>query len=231
MTSGSFVRPARKYDEPRSFTEALKAKYASEGFEDSSVHIAFVVDKGALKKDPLARINQPIRISGKEVEEVGFDKIRKQLAQLSELKIVILDGMRIERSAARLRHGVTEWDVGLNDVREACPKAVELDLSRNLFEEWREVASICEQLNKLKSLRVEYVTILLQIEYNHDTNANSGSRFRDTTLTEAEQARCLKAFASITSLKLEEDLLPWEDVSHLRNHSLSLLTVYQSFVA
>jgi hypothetical protein len=45
-------------------------------------------------------------------------------------------------------------------VKEACPKAVEVDLSRNRFEEWREVASICEQLDKLRNLRVEYVTSL-----------------------------------------------------------------------
>jgi hypothetical protein len=44
---------------------------------------------------------------------------------------------------------------GGEDVKEACPKAVEVDLSRNRFEEWREVASICEQLEKLRNLRVE----------------------------------------------------------------------------
>lgn len=44
---------------------------------------------------------------------------------------------------------------GGRDVEEACPKAGELDLSRNLFEEWREVADICGQLEKLRNLRVE----------------------------------------------------------------------------
>jgi hypothetical protein len=157
-TSGSFLRPTRKPDLPRSFSEALKAKYDPDPVHDPTIHIVFATKPGdsALKKDPLARINQPIRISGKEVEEVGFDKIRKQLAQLSELKIVILDGLRMERSIARLGPNMDEWEKGPTDVQEACPKAVELDLSRNLFEEWREVASICEQLKKLKSLRVEY---------------------------------------------------------------------------
>jgi hypothetical protein len=113
-------------------------------------------DNAAKKKNPLAKLNQPIRISGKEVEEVGFDKIRKQLAALSELKIVILDGFRMERPFVRLSGG-EGWVEGLTDVKDACPKAMELDLSRNLFEEWREVASICEQLPRLWSLRVEYV--------------------------------------------------------------------------
>lgn len=162
-TAGSFIRPNRTPDASRSFSEALKAKYAPDNVQDPSIHIVFATKPGdnALKKDPLARINQPIRISGKEVEEVGFDKIRKQLAQLSELRIVILDGLCMERSIARLKDGKEEWEKGLTDVREACPKVVELDLSRNLFEEWREVASICEQLEKLKSLRVEYAVHIM----------------------------------------------------------------------
>lgn len=47
------------------------------------------------------------------------------------------------------------WNQDGDDVKEACPKAIELDISRNLFEEWREVVSICENLEKLTSLRVE----------------------------------------------------------------------------
>lgn len=91
------------------------------------------------------------------MEEVGFDKIRKQLAELSELKIVILDGLCMESPGVRLKAGEEGWMPGSTDVKDACPKAMELDLSRNLFEEWREVASICEQLDRLWSLRVEYV--------------------------------------------------------------------------
>jgi hypothetical protein len=129
----------------------LKSKYASEepseGYEDPHVHIVFNVQK------PQDRLNQPIRFSGKVAEEVGFDKIRKQLAQLSELRIVILDGLGMCRPEVRGK-GWIEGKSG-NDVKDACPKAVELDLSRNLFEEWREIASICEQLEKVKNLRVE----------------------------------------------------------------------------
>ena len=101
-----------------------------------------------------------IRISGKEVEEVGFDKIRKQLADLKELKIVILDGLCMARPETSLRArenitGLEAWPTGLTDIKDVCNKVIELDLSRNLFEEWREIASICEQLEKLKSLRAE----------------------------------------------------------------------------
>lgn len=149
------MRPTRKHDSPRSFVDALKAKYASEDFEDPDVEIVFQIQGTAIQRV------KPIRISGKEVEEVGFDKIRKQLADLNELRIVILDGMCMSRPIATLTENkgvdpLEEWPKDLTDVKNACPKTVELDLSRNLFEEWREVASICEQLDKLKSLRAEY---------------------------------------------------------------------------
>jgi hypothetical protein len=43
----------------------------------------------------------------------------------------------------------------------------------------------------------------------------SGNRFRDTTLSEAEVSRCLKAFANINTLRLEENLLSWEDIARI----------------
>ncbi|KAF1943248.1 hypothetical protein EJ02DRAFT_421466 [Clathrospora elynae] len=215
-TCSSFIRPTRKPDTPRSFVSALKSKYASEEenaeFEDPDVHIVFNHQPGdnARSRDPLQKLYQPIRpikFSGKVAEEVGFDKIRRQLAQLSELKIVILDGLCMWRPEARgggWLEGGEKCDVG-----DACPKAVELDLSRNLFEEWREVAGICEQLGELRSLRVD------------------GTRFRDTSLTDAEQERCLKAFAGIKSLKLEENLLHWEVLAKL-THLFPTLSTFSA---
>src|SRR5690242_5230897 len=108
-------------------------------------------DNAGFRKEPTARLNQPIRFNGKVAEEVGFDKIRKQLAQLEELKFVILDGLRMWRPEVRqsLRtDGQLDWSYGAADIKNACPKTYELDLSRNLFEEWREVAAICEQLDQ-----------------------------------------------------------------------------------
>jgi len=157
-TAASFVRPTRRSDPPRTFVEALRHKYASEDFEDPDVKIVYIrKDKNQV---PSKRHDKPIKISGKEVEEVGFDKIRKQLADLHELKIVLLDGLCMSRSIATLRERLSNTSniiesAALTDIKDTCPKVVELDLSRNLFEEWREISSICEQLDKLKSLRVE----------------------------------------------------------------------------
>jgi hypothetical protein len=153
-TSASFIRPARKPDTPRTLVQALKSKYASEedekDFQDPDVKVVFNVQNPS--KAPATQ-PKPILFNGKLAEEIGFDKIRAQLAQLSELKIIILDGLYIHRPEAR----GSGWVEGgeKRDVWEACPKAMELDLSRNLFEEWREVAGICEQLEELRSLRIE----------------------------------------------------------------------------
>lgn len=122
------MRPTRTADPPQSFLEAVHQKYASEITER----------RDALSAEP------PIEISGKIVEEVGFDKIRQQLAQLHELKIVIVDGLRIATAEKAERR-----------IREVCPKIVELDLSRNLFEHYEEVMNICHELDNLKVLKLK----------------------------------------------------------------------------
>ena len=92
------------------------------------------------------------------VEEVGFEKIRRQLAVLNELRIVLLDGLGVAGPTAAPR---AEDDQGkadaLRDIRESCPKIRELDLSRNLLERWGNVVEICSQLDELTSLKVKYV--------------------------------------------------------------------------
>ncbi|KAH3960362.1 hypothetical protein HBI25_223180 [Parastagonospora nodorum] len=202
-TSASFIRPTRTPDPTLSFTQALKSKYASDppsnsdAFTDPDVQIVF-------NHQPSLK-SAPIKFSGKVAEEIGFDKIRAQLAQLSELRIVILDGLGMCRPGVRGRGWVEGR--GKGDVGGQCPKAVELDLSRNCFEEWKEVASICEELERVRNLRVD------------------GNRFRDTSVTQEEREMYLKAFANINTLRLEENLLPWEDVARI-THLFPTLSVF-----
>ena len=166
-----------------------------------------------MKSDAAGRLNKPIMFNGKVAEEVGFDKIRKQLAQLEELRYVILDGLRMWRPEVRQKSrssDESEWPQGTTDIKDACPKTYELDLSRNLFEEWREIAAICEQLDRLRSLRVD------------------GTRFRDTSLTDVELQRCLRIFANVTTLKLEDNLLSWKDLTSITHQFSSLNTLSAS---
>ncbi|KKK16211.1 hypothetical protein AOCH_003715 [Aspergillus ochraceoroseus] len=160
---------------PRSFLEALREKYASE-FEQTLARQAGAA--GSAEDFP-----RPIEFNGKVAEEVGFDKIRKQLAELEELKIVLLDGLRVAGVLAQAAETERREKAG-KEVEQTCPKIVELDLSRNLLASWTDLADICRRLGRLKLLRL---------------NSN---RFGPVVegLT----------FDGIEELHLADTLLPWE---------------------
>lgn len=141
------MRPSRVADKPRGFLEALREKYASEldrvSTEQVSGHNASG-DSG----------QRPIEFSGKVVEEVGFDKIRKQLAELQELKIVLLDGLCL---AGVLPYAAEQEDTAdsLRKIQQTCPKISTLDLGRNLLTSWTELQGLCDQLKSLKVLKLK----------------------------------------------------------------------------
>ncbi|THC98945.1 hypothetical protein EYZ11_001582 [Aspergillus tanneri] len=177
-TAGSFVRPSRAADKPRGFLEALREKYAPE-LEQSpaSQKLDGPVPDGSLQK--------PIEISGKVVEEVGFDKIRKQLAELQELKIVLLDGLRVVGTlsyAAELK----QIESACREIEQTCPKITILDLSRNLLTSWTEVMGICDRLRNLK---------VLKLNGNRLDPVEGSLKF------------------AITELHLDDTLLAWDEIS------------------
>ncbi|KAJ5961868.1 hypothetical protein N7501_006809 [Penicillium viridicatum] len=177
-TAGSFVRPSRPSDQPLSFLEALREKYASESVSS--------IAHNDLVSGVTARGNA-IEISGKVVEEVGFDKIRKQLAELQELRIVLLDGLRVVGVLASYNQAQVLHSEEAQKIGETCPKITELDLSRTLLSRWRDVWDICNQLKHLKKLKL------------------NGNRFQalEDDLT----------FKGITELHLEETLLSWDEIA------------------
>ncbi len=145
-TAGSFIRPSRPVDQPVSFLQALHNKYAADKSESN------------VQGSSARALEQPIKISGKVVEEVGFEKIRQQLARLYELQIVVLDGLRIAGALSEAAEQNREaWSKEVERIRETCPQITELDISRNLVETWAEVEGVCVALPKLKSLRVKCV--------------------------------------------------------------------------
>ncbi|EKV07377.1 Tubulin-specific chaperone, putative [Penicillium digitatum PHI26] len=158
--------------------EALREKYASE-FENSLAQNASVSSATAQSK--------AIEISGKVVEEVGFDKIREQLAELQELRIVLLDGLRVVGVLASYNQAQVSHCVEAQKIGETCPKITELDLSRSLLSRWRDVWDICNQLKHLKKLKL------------------NGNRFQavEDDLT----------FKGIIELHLEETLLSWDEIA------------------
>ncbi|KAI5819658.1 hypothetical protein BZA77DRAFT_303168 [Pyronema omphalodes] len=121
--AGSFIRPTRKPDPTISFIEGLRRKYTTE-FDAPRKEQAIVLT------------------ANKVFEEVGFDKIIQKLSQLQNLKIIILDGLQIDRVD----------DIAI--IRATCPNIEELDVSRNLFEKLEDIALVCCALPKLRSLRI-----------------------------------------------------------------------------
>ena len=115
--------------------EALVQKYASPSFGNNSS-------------------SEAISISGKTVEEVGFEKIERRLAALHELRIVILDGLcvkSVKKPSIKTEQIVPrDKDVNWLPLR----KIQELDLSRNLLESWADVLFINNSLPHLRILRL-----------------------------------------------------------------------------
>ena len=132
-TAASFVRPTRPAESSRTFLEALRFKYGGK------------VEEGFPEKR--------VEISGKIVEEVGFEKIRQQQAELRQLQIAVLDDLQlcgISRDSCKpesLRRAQ-------NQIAQTCPNIIELDLGWSLLETWQDVANICLPLTKLRILKV-----------------------------------------------------------------------------
>lgn len=126
-TAASFIKASRKQDPRRSFIQAVKRKYAGENPQGQSSE-------------------RPNVISGKVVEEVGFEKIEEQQRRVHELKIVLVDGQQIENAVAP----------GDESIENVCPSIVELDLSRNLLS-FQEVKKIVkpDKLPHLELLKLK----------------------------------------------------------------------------
>ncbi|KAH8883993.1 RNI-like protein [Thozetella sp. PMI_491] len=179
-TAASFVRPTRPADQPQAFVSALQQKYAG--------------DAGSADAP-----GKQIVISGKVAEEVGFEKIRRKQAQLSELKVVILDGAKV----------VSPYPVGgagkekTQTIRDTCPKVTDLELSRNLFTRLGTVVEICSELEHLRTLRI------------------NGNRFQDVVDDEGLEG-AEKVFKGVKELSLEETNLEWDEICHIGSKFPSL---------
>lgn len=132
-TAASFVRPTRPSDPPRTFLEALRFKYAA--------------------KENAGELEQPVEISGKTVEEVGFEKIRRQQAELQDLRVAVLDELQL-CGIARSHLSAESIIRTQHEISETCPNIVELDLGWSLLERWQDVVDICCALKKLRILKV-----------------------------------------------------------------------------
>jgi len=150
-TAASFVRPSRPTDPKRGFLEAVRFKYG-DGSHGTTLNGVTSGSQGPQWTEPL------IEISGKAVEEVGFERIRQQQGVLENLKIVVIDGLCVVGIS---NTGDSKADVANEqyEIAKCCPNIVELDLGWNLLETLQEVVDICSPLRKLRSLRLRFVLV------------------------------------------------------------------------
>ncbi|PMD14574.1 RNI-like protein [Hyaloscypha hepaticicola] len=184
-TAASFLRTTRLKDEEQTFLEAVHSKYADY--------------TPSILTDPTV-----VQISGKVVEEVGFDKIREQQSQLHELKIVLVDGMRINAGRDPRRHSA---------ISIVCPSILELDLSRNLFEKFQQIDDIIGQLGELRKLRL------------------NGNRLQDLG-DNSSLARNVRPGTpptnEITELELDNMLISWDAIKTIVTQFPVLVTLSAS---
>ncbi|OAA67533.1 Cytoskeleton-associated protein, Gly-rich domain protein [Cordyceps fumosorosea ARSEF 2679] len=187
-TAASFVRPTRPADAPVSFVTALKAKYVEAESATSGV--------------PDSRI----RFAGKVAEEVGFDKVRRQMAQLDELRTAILDGVYMAVAHSQ----------GEPTVAQVSPKLSHIDISRNLFENLGPVVDICKDLPGLKKLAIKYVCTFYRDEMKAATNSRriSGNRFQNVVEDNA-LVKAVTAFSQVTELGIGDNMLGWEEICRI----------------
>ncbi|CAK7243129.1 MAG: hypothetical protein STHCBS139747_004639 [Sporothrix thermara] len=205
-TPASFVRPTRPFDAPRTFLAAVRQKYASEAPADGGVGGSGAASPAGTATATATVAHVPAKkeivISGKVAQEVGFDKVRRQLAQIETLRVVILDGLCVV-TAGDKESGKEQEPDSLAAIRTTCPSITELDLSRNLFTDFATVAEICRELPKLRGLRV------------------NGNR-----MTIGGAGAYSGAFDGVRELAIEETLLSWEEIGRLTASfpALTLLT-------
>lgn len=174
-TAASFLRPFRKHDRERTLLEAIRFKYSPSTSDTAKIETE----------------ESTIEISGKVVEEVGFDRIQKQLSILADLKIVLVDELVLSGIAP---HGASKEDIrnAQAELGQTCPNIVELDLGWNTVETWQDVAEMCVPFKKMKILKA------------------SGLRLRSFTAKMPQDVD--NPFRTVEELHLNECLLTPEQV-------------------
>ncbi|KAJ3241791.1 hypothetical protein HDU81_010435 [Chytriomyces hyalinus] len=206
--SASFVKAATLNSKillpQTTFLSALRVKYSN---RSSKTRRSDQIEK--VKSSGLRT-----RAVGEEVdvELVGWDKTRKQQSELERISIVGLAGMHIgwldPALTAISRRTFAPADQARGNISAVCPAIEDLDLSRNLFSNWHDVARITMELKKLESLRLNSNRLVL-----HDMDSN-----------------LLKAgFGGLKVLALNSTNTPWSQMEQLAPYLPRLEALYLGF--
>ncbi|XP_069698305.1 tubulin-specific chaperone E [Periplaneta americana] len=128
-TSGSFVR-LEKVNLGKSCPAAIRNRYGEVKDDETA----------GINKENLALLQR--EINARFLEVVGFDKVNKKQSQFEELLVVCL------------REYYVNGPGKPGELLKLCPNLKELDLSRNLIQNWHSVADIACQLRHLRVLNI-----------------------------------------------------------------------------
>ncbi|CAO3608649.1 unnamed protein product [Cunninghamella blakesleeana] len=135
--SRSFIRyNTKKVSTGQPFLEALETKYADKTFTN---------EYDASKDNGLLYFGGNKNIV---VETVGFEKVERKQSRIGALKIVGLSNNKI--SSAGNDQEIAKANLSIED----------LDLSKNIFNDWNSVAKITNQLSQLKTICLNYIRLL-----------------------------------------------------------------------
>ena len=141
-----------------------------------------------------------VYISGKQAEEIGFEKFSRRQAKLQGIRVLVLDRMRIQH---RFPDGHNDRG---REIRELCAEITDLDLSGNLFESFGEIAGLCRLLPKLRVLTLDGNRFATDegkdVPILQTVKSLSLSR---TLLQPAEVSRIVSCFPSLETLSLAYD--------------------------
>ncbi|KAK5164970.1 uncharacterized protein LTR77_009635 [Saxophila tyrrhenica] len=172
----SFLRPTQTWDAPRTFLQALREKY--------------------MPDDHHATSSGTVYFSGKQAEEVGFDKFQQRQAKLQGIHVLVLNHMRIQHQRINPSDNA--------EIAHICADITELDLSANLFESYEEICDLCLQFPKLRTLTLDGNRFSLRgnpLRYRIETIKTLGL---SRTLAEDAAVNVLLnfAFPNVTTLSL-----------------------------
>ncbi|KAI8060555.1 hypothetical protein BC940DRAFT_350534 [Gongronella butleri] len=154
-TSGSFIRDSpKKVLTGRSFLEALRAKYLANDAAPATL------------KDPLY-LNGHSRVV---IETVGFDEIEQQQSDLRSLSVVGLVSMQIALAD------------DASDLAAANLQISDLDLSKNLINDWHTLGDIVQHLRHLRTLRLNAMRLAPLSREMTDCHRSSFSHLRTLVL-------------------------------------------------
>lgn len=139
-----------------------------------------------------------VYISGKQAEEIGFEKFHRRQTKLQGIHVLVLDYMRIQH-----RPSESSEEASISDL---CSEITELDLTGNLFETLDEIVSLCGLLPKLRILTLNDNRFGVDPDHNYAMLRTIHSlNLASTLLQQAELNKLLSIFPSIEALTLAEN--------------------------